>query len=697
MLVPTPVLKRAREDAGVKQTEMATRLGVSGSVISRLEKTETTDGAMARRYLGALGTEAAAEIAEFYQRDWRVTDRPSFFHPDREALWAAEIALQAMDAFTSSADYDRILDGPAHQIRSNLESAVAFVSRLDHGIAWIGPVGVGKTTALSLLTNLIVPGKTGAPQPIFPATGGRTTISEVMVRVAPAYGIAVEPMDEDAVRALVRDLVDGMLVKEGGISSELERAVRNMADLRKSREADPLREMLDQRSGVADDVVEEVMARMRLQERRETQLILSETSAEGLKWLSDHVTKINFGLHPHFSLPERVTVFVPASVLRRTPYELAVIDTKGVHVTTQRPDLRAHLDDPRTLSVLCTTFNDAPNADALKIMSELNALGSDALEKHRILLLALPRGDEAMKVADGSGMPVDSVEDGYYEREQQVQDSLRQAGLPPTPVVFFNAMTDPPARTWDKLAAHLDLLRRRQLDRLQRFVEVSADLIANPDASKIEEARRAVDAEVARIVDAYANLGPVVRPAHQNLVTEIRSGHASSINAAVGRRGAWSNFPVHHMVGVGLRFDANIRTSEIFAKIDGRLESLGQTFSSLPEIVAIVDALREDISDWRQEFLARAVVIGRVAFKPHLDDATDLWESLSRYWGRGDWGAGERYRDAVADALLKWFEETPELVEVRRKVEARLGEAWTETVLQKLAEAVGEPPVAVAA
>jgi len=697
MIVPTPVLKRAREDAGVKQAEMAIRLAVSGSVISRLEKTETTDGVMARRYLAALETDAAREITDFYERDWRMTDRPSFFHPDREALWAAETAMQTLDAFKHSSAYDRILDGPAGQIRSNLESAIAFVSRLDHGIAWIGPVGVGKTTALSLLTNLMVPNKAGASQPIFPATGGRTTISEVVVRVAPAYGIAVEAMDEDTVRALVTDFVQGVVVKEGGISSELERAVRNMADLRKSREADPLRDLLEQRGRDVDDVVEEVVGRMRLQERRETQLILSETSAEGLRWLSDNVSKINFGLHPSFSLPERVTVFVPASALRRTRYDLAVVDTKGVHVTTQRPDLRAHLDDPRTLSVICTTFNDAPNADALKIMTELKVFGSDALEKHRVLLLVLPRGDEAMKVADGSGMPVDSVEDGYYQREDQVQASLMQAGLPPTPVVFFNAMTDPPAQVWDQLTSHLDLLRRRQLERLQRFVEVSADLIANPDASKIEEARRAIDEEVVRIVDAYEKLGPVVRPAHQNLVTEIRSGHASSINAAVGRRGAWHNFPVDHMVGVGVRFDANIRTTDTFTKIDGRLESLSQTFSGLPEIVAIVDALREDLSDWRQEFLAKALAVGRVAFKPHLDDAIDLWEDLSRYWGRGDWAAGERYRDAVADALVQWFETNPDLVEVRRKIEARLEDAWSELVLEKLSEAMRKPDVALAA
>src|SRR3546814_6755932 len=90
MSIPTLVLKRAREDAGLKQTAMAERLTVSGSVISRLERSEMTDETMARRYLEAVGTPASRDILEFYGREWRLSERPTVLHPDREALWAGE-------------------------------------------------------------------------------------------------------------------------------------------------------------------------------------------------------------------------------------------------------------------------------------------------------------------------------------------------------------------------------------------------------------------------------------------------------------------------------------------------------------------------------------------------------------------------------------------------------------------------------
>ncbi|MEO7798497.1 MAG: transcriptional regulator, partial [Opitutaceae bacterium] len=330
MSIPTLVLKRAREDAGLKQTAMAERLSVSGSVISRLERSEMTDETMARRYLEAVATPASRDILEFYGRGWRLSERPTVLHPDREALWAGEQALQRLELFERSADYDALLAVPLSLIRTNIKVSTAFLGQTDHAMAWIGTVGIGKTTALSNLTNLMIPGKNGIPQPVFPATGGRTTTSEVVIRIAPAYGIAVEPKTEDETRLLVSEMVRAAAENKGGISTELDRAIRNMADLKKQKnpedirnQIDPISGMIKAADGVQDDVVDEIVNRMRLGERTETQLILSETNEDGLQWLSKNITAINYGQDPRFSIPQRVTVFVPDSAVRRSPYELS--------------------------------------------------------------------------------------------------------------------------------------------------------------------------------------------------------------------------------------------------------------------------------------------------------------------------------------------------------------------------------------
>lgn len=694
MSVPTMVLKRAREDAGLKQTAMAERLSVSGSVISRLERSEMTDEAMARRYLEAVATSASRDILEFYGREWRLSERPTVLHPDREALWAGEQALQRLDLFERSADYDALLAVPLSQIRLNIETSAAFLGQTDHAMAWIGTVGVGKTTALSNLTNLMIPGKNGIPQPVFPATGGRTTTSEVVIRIAPAYGIAVEPKSEDETRMLVGEMVRAVAESTGGVSTELDRAIRNMADIKKQKslvdiriQLDPISEMIKAANEVQDDVVEEIINRMRLGERTETQLILSETNEDGLKWLSTNITAINYGQDARFSIPQRVTVFVPESAVRRSPYELSIIDTKGMHVTTERSDLQALTTDPRTLTVLCCGFNDAPGADPMKLMKRIAELGSDAIERHRVILLVLPQGDQAMKIIDDSGEPPESVDHGYAIRAAQVQDSLIEAGIGRLPVLFFNAIEDAAPKVWDQLNYHVGVIRQYQVERLARFVTLSEDLVTNADAARIQQARVAIAAEAQAMAKAYGPLPSSARPAHQTLVDEIKAGHPSSIAASIARRGAWDNFEIFHMIGIGVRTDANRRSNDHVIKISGRLEGLEEKFAGLPEVKGLLETLREDIADWRQEFLSRALSVGRNTFKPYLDGSIEFWSDLRTRYGRGS-----GYRDDIAGMVANWFESTPALDEARKRIDARLSDAWNELVIARLIEAteVGE-------
>lgn len=275
MTVPTAALRKARENAGIKQGEMAKLLGVSSnSVVSRLEKSEQTEWPMAERYLKAIGTEDSLAILDYYARQWRISKRPDFRHPDRDALWQAELALQSLEIFEANQGFDELLRAPLNFIRSTLLATAEYVGRTDHSLAWIGTVGIGKTTALSHLTNLVLPGPDGRPRQIFPASGGRTTTSEVVVRRAPAFGVAVDPRSEDDVRLLVSDLVEAVALGKGGIATELDRAVRNMAELHKRKNPndpkaliDPIKEMIDASPDALDDVTHAIVARMRLEQR----------------------------------------------------------------------------------------------------------------------------------------------------------------------------------------------------------------------------------------------------------------------------------------------------------------------------------------------------------------------------------------------------------------------------------------------
>jgi transcriptional regulator with XRE-family HTH domain len=693
-MFPTVVLRQAREQATLKQGDLADKLGVSPSVVSRLETAPLTDPVMAKRYLTAIGTSASAEILDFYLRDWHHTDRPNFNHPDRETLWVVERTLQELDAFEQGTNFDPILDAPLKKLRNQLRATATFISKADHSIAWIGDIGVGKTTALSLVTNITLKTKEGKTRSVFPTGGGRMTTCEVVIKVAPAFGIAVECLSEEDIRLIVTDFITGLKTGEGGISTELERVIRNMADLRRDVQKahdgqririDPILTLLE--NADTDQTIAHVISRMNLPARTETQIILSEAEESGLEWLAGNITKINNGQHPGFSVPRRATVLLPSKVLHDSAFTISVIDTKGVEGTTQRPDLRAQLDDPRTLTVLCCRFNDAPGATPESILHEIVDGGSDTVQRHRLVLLVLPRDGEAMEVKDDNGEVAETIEDAYLIKESHVSRALATANLPKIPVLFFNSSTDGGETIWATLCKQIGEIRQQQVNRVQRLTATATDLITNCDVAKTRQARQVVAQTMREAVDRLKSLPTAVRPAHMNLIDQIASGHHSSIAAAVNRKGAWANFPMDHMMGVGVRNDANLRTKDLFVRLDEQITGLMDKYATLNDVHQTLAAVKDELNDWRQEFLKKALSVGKTIFKPHLDDALDLW---GRCIARRGGGAG--YRDNIAQMIQEWFETTPDLNKVRRKVEAALNTEWNEVVLERLIAATEFQP-----
>jgi transcriptional regulator with XRE-family HTH domain len=690
--IPTSVLKIAREDAKMSQTGLASVLAISASIVSRLEGAEFADPKMAERYLRAVNTPLSAQVIAYYGQRWRFIEQPSFTHPQREDIWAAELALQLLDEFENSAQFDAILQDPLSKLRNRIINETEFIRHSEHGIAFIGDIGVGKTTALSFVTNLILEGKGDKPESVFPTGSGRTTVCEVAIKIAPAYGISVESLAEEAIRELVSDLVIGLKTGKSGLPSELERVIRNMADLRrttvrskvgleKPKPIDALRDMVDATEDV-DQIITEVLTRMKLETRTEAQMILSESAEGSIDWLASNIAKINYGQHPSFSVPQRITVLLPLQALRETPYLLSVIDTKGVEGTTQRSDLKAQIDDARTVVVLCSKFADAPGPTPMSIMREMIDSGADALEAERICLLVLPREDEALKIVDDFGGNPATADEGYAVRESQIDQQFATEGLPSIPVNFYNVGTDDPAHVWGWLTSMIDRVRSNKVLRIQRFVGAAHDLVNNSDVAKSRQARIEIARAIENVAERFNELPDVVRPAHANLVAEAKKAHQSSIAASVNRRGKWDNFNVPHILGVGVRADANLRTRDRFVRIDEQIESLKSTFGHLLDIHQLLESLQDDVKEWKQEFLTKAALTGRVSYSPYLEGATELWQACQERYGNGS-----GYRIDISDIFQTHFEEDENALRARDRVNAALEKGWRDIVIRPLRNA----------
>jgi transcriptional regulator with XRE-family HTH domain len=687
--IPTQLLRMAREKSGLSQANLAVELGVNASVVSRLESSEQADAKMAERYLAALKTDLAKEIAAFFSERWRHIERPDFLHPDRAIMWNAEHALHTLDVFERSSQFDPILQDPLTKLRNRIILEVDFIRQKEHGIAFVGEIGVGKTTALSFVTNLIV-SDGDKKKSIFPTGSGRTTVCEVAIKIAPAFGIAVDCLTEEQIRRLVTDLINGLKFGKNGLPSELERVVRNMADVRrvmirmkdgKLETRDQLKALIEKFTDI-DGAIGEVMARMKLESRTETQMILSKDTEGSMEWLSTNISRINFGQHPRFSVPQRITVLLPLEALRKTPFLISVIDTKGVEGTTQRPDLMAQIEDSRTVTVLCCKFSDAPGNTPLGILRESLDAGSDATDGERLCLLVLPREDEALKIVDDAGNTPSTSEEGYAVRQAQIGQQFATEGLPSIPINFFQVGADEPEIVWEWLTSRIEAIRAAKVVRIQRHVEAAENLVTNADIAKTREARRTIAETMAKAAERFRVLPAILRPAHLNLVIEAKKTHHNTVAASVNRRGNWDGFPIAHILGQGVRIDANLRTRDIFVRIDEAIEVLRDDFEHLPDVAQFLQGLKDDVQEWRKEFLTRVALAGRTLFSPYLNQAREMWEKCENRYG-----GGSGYRVDVSSIFQTSFESDEDALTTLQKVEGQVISIWSQIVVDPLAEA----------
>ncbi|TAY10404.1 helix-turn-helix domain-containing protein [Rhizobium leguminosarum] len=688
--IPSEVLKYVRETEKLSQASLASRMQTVASVLSKLEKADDAEPEIAERYLSAIGTPLANEVLEFYNRDWKHSAPPSYLHPNREELWAIDHSLSQLSEFERSPRNDPILRAPIDLLRAELSVAANYLQRRDHTVAWIGDIGVGKTTALAHAAGLLVGDGRSQRKPAFPVGSGRTTVCETAIRVAPTFGIAVDALDDDEVVRLTRDLVTSVAPDASGVGipSEVARVLRNMSGMKTStveigedefQSIDPIADLLEGGLSI-DQAVDWLVSAMRLPERRERQLVLPEGSEDGLSWVSKTVSHINNGMDERFGVPRRINVLMPSSNLSADGQILSVIDTRGVEQVTQREDLTALRDDPRTLAVLCTKFPDAPNASVQRHLQDTQEAGSDAAARKRQCILVLPRGDEALQVP-GFDEPISSRAQGYSIRRKDVAQALVKATLPATPTYFFDAHNDDADRVWTSLRGQIAEMRAVYADRVSAASAGVQNLIQNVDVVKTAEARRGIQHSVDRLLEDVAPMPTTVRPPHQNLIDQLATAHHSSIAASIVRGGDWSNFPVTHILGSGVRIDANLRIADHISRINHRLDDFENEYGELEDVVQSLKAVRTLVAEGRQEFLASCLTIGRDAYGNLLSAERDVWkQAIARY------GEGSGYKRDLAGIWREFFE-SPIPASTVKSINSRLRKSWETHVLVPLKRA----------
>ena len=691
----------AREEAGLTQKEMAQRLKVHQSQISRLEggdgKAVTKDF---ERYFETLGSDRALKLARSLKVEWRHLSCPSLKHPNLEVLVEIEEALQRLQGFRESQSMPQVLAGQADLLFRRLVDFAEFLVGLDHKIAYIGDIGVGKTTALCRQAGLAteLDSASSLKGMMLDTGGGRTTLCDVYVQRGKGFAIDVEALPDEEVYRLVAELCRSNQAKDAGEGSarpkgdyrppeEIERALRNMAGLtrttRKKGEPAPVDPIarIDAETPSLEEFKAEIAARLTLWRRtRRTIEFEGSDEAAGRRWMKETFAAINHGRHADFSLPGRITITVPFSLVSGTPFNISLIDTRGVDGSAVRPDIISHLKNPRVVTVLCSKWGSAPDGSLQELLKHVAETEADTTLSSRISVLVLARAGEGLSMRHESGDSVEDPHDGYEIKSGHVEDALERINMTGISLAVFDATYDQPSELADFLVSKIDGLRAARSDGARATIRAVDEMLRNVEEAEALATLDDVNRELHIFAGRHKSLKKDAKPAWLRLLRAVSNRHPRSVWAATRRAGSFWNFNVYQYLGDGASADAKRRCGPA---MDGLREIIENKLadSSFRSAHRFLEQVLEDVDEWESDFVKAARHHAVAVYKPELSSADELWEACEDLYGRGS-----GYRDEVASNLESWFDDRDELQE---EVGRRVRRAWKKSVLKPLREAAG--------
>jgi transcriptional regulator with XRE-family HTH domain len=694
------LLAQARKAAGLTQEEVAQRLELHQSRVSRLESGEgdpkSEDYAA---YLKAINTNEARKLRAAIEAKWKHLPQPPLRHPDLQFLLEVETALNRLYEFKSGASVPQVLAGQAELLFRRLFEFGEFLLNLDHRIVYVGEIGVGKTTAVCRQAGLITdPARPGDLKGMMLDTGGgRTTLCDVYIQAGDRFSLEVEPIPDEEIYRLVEEFCRSVLAKGEGdqpasnsadfrLPEEVERAIRVMAKLprpvrRKGspQEPDPAAILANGR-----DLAEfkaEVASRLTLW-RRTRRFIDFEGGDQlaGRRWLRETFTRINNGRHDDFSLPGKIVVTVPFNPVPNSPFNIALLDTRGVDGSAIRPDILSQLKDRRALTVLCAKWGSAPDPSIQDLLRHVVETEVDPTLFSRLAVLVIARAGDALAMRHDSGESAQDTTEGYEIKRSHVDDALLRISMSGIAVELFDAASDDSAELTEFLLGKIADLRAAQRERAETTISAIDQMLSNVEKAQAIATLDAINEEFRIFAERHAELKPSSRSAHSRLLGSVRTFHPRTIWATTRRGGEFWNFDVYQHLGDGAAAEAKRRSA---SSIDGLRELISNRLENpkYEAAHAFLGQLLDDVNTWEADFVKAARHHAVAVFKPELSAAHEMWARAEAKYGQG-----LNYREEVASELEEWFDNKAELQEA---LEQQIRRSWRTSILQPLRDATG--------
>ena len=672
------IISRLRAELGATQSVVAKTAKIDQGKLSRIEKGEIASQSEVEKVVGALaelGSTRATEFLQFAKNDWQHVQPPSFWNPERSCLELAEEALRKIAEFLRDEDRPWPLRRQIKRYEDSLLKTSGYLSKLEHNIVFIGDIGVGKSTAISYVFDLLTPSSSGgsvSDRPVLETGAGGTTICEVHIKDGPEFGLTINPMPDIDVRAHVSDFANAKWAavhsdagkgESASVSREIDRAIRNMSKLTRKKKIldkkpiyhDPIKDLIKE-SVSEEDFRLRLLELMKLSERTRSEVWYdSSTRKSPMEWITETFKAINNGRVEDCPLPICINLLIPGFNVPANDLSLTVIDTKGVDDVAVREDLDSRLKDPRTLIVFCSRFNDAPGTSAKVLLQHMKETISENIDEGKVMIIVLPRSEEARSMKDDMGDQAETDEEGYEFKSIQLYSELANEGLSNILVNFINVGSDDPEPLRLELMSQVSNLRKGMASQLSDLCAATQDIIENHEAEALNSAIEEVAKKLGNFLSGNSGLSAREWHAYHEPIEAIKSiRYPSTLWASTRRGGVYSGLNVTHLMGVGAARDAKMRADIWFKSLEAFLAAL-EADEGLEIARSAIEQIRRSADQCKSEFVEMARSVGVETYAIPL--------SKARVWGEcsSEWGKGAGFKSRVISHLERWFKNEEDL------------------------------------
>ena len=560
-----------------------------------------------------------------------------------------------------------------------------FLENRAHSIVFIGSIGAGKSSLISVVSNLLVGSapndrKSLKENSVLAIGSGRTTVCDVYIR-APRddeqqVGLLINPFSEEEMEDIIQGYAEDEWNRQQANTVgtgdpdptpiELQRAIRKMTDYAERREiypkdkkinyVRPIEEIVSQFK-THDALVAHLIERANLPSRKTEEWWLDSLTTENLKELKTRFDAINQGNEPTAMLPHNITVVVPNPLPgSRSELQLTLIDSRGLDgLFETRGDLQELLRNPRTVIVLCTAFKEAPGDTMRAILRSMSDDGTLRMAIPRIVMVLLDQGDsDQVNGAEGNR------EFGQILKINECCAVLEGIDLykviDPEQVIAFDVLQDNRKNLVTALDNSLTRLRKNieeqqedLLTTVRSFLQHIHDENRLPLCNEVDQKlREAMEPHL----PTHAPMQDPMLGAH-NAINNCR--YASALYAACRRNGSYRNLDLYAAV--------NAEASRAATKwLDRLIKACTQELNNLEGNTSLQPVLDHIHLRKRQFEESRLNVIHDYA-KRVKNNVEEILKPDNSVWTlcKEEWGHGRGFIQHVADHLKSWSQKQQQL------------------------------------